>query len=70
MLCGRAGSASAAARTLSASEAAGSPDAGHTAGFRGAEGVAEPSAAADGAAVVSDAESPDAADVFGASDIS
>lgn len=66
MLWGRAGSASAAVRTLSASEAAGSPDAG----FRGTAGVAEPTDAGGGAAVVGDAESPDAADVFGASDIS
>lgn len=64
---GRASSVSAAAGTL---EAAGFPGAGHTAGFRGAAGVAEPTDAADDAAVVGDAESPDAADASGAADIS
>lgn len=70
MLWGRAHSASAAADTLRALEAAGPPGAGSTAGFRGAAGVAEPTDAADGAAVVGDAKSPDAADVSGASDVS
>lgn len=67
MLWDRARSASAAAGTL---EAAGFPGAGHTAGFRGAAGVVEPTDAADGAAVVGEAQSPDAADVSGSADIS